>query len=350
MMNEDNVHAPTPPVGVIESLSQGFETVASRLVLVLLPLLLDLLLWMGPRISLAPAIDSVLEAYHDDLWTPFVVSLNPELDEVWPEISTAMTEALGSKVEQYLPVMSLPLIGVPISLAGREAEALPFAFEPPSWVVDTPLGLAGVWLLALGVGLVLGTLYLGLIAQQVRAGRIDVWQALKRWPANLFWVGLFIVALPILLLIIYAPFLLLAAGFSVLGGVMTVVAVFVDWAGRLLALWLALFMIFTVHGVLLHEKNALAALWDSVRVVQWNMTSTMLLVLLLVVLSLAMGTIWNMAPAGSWLAVAGMVGNAFISTALVAASFIYYKDRYRYWREMRAELIAELERRRAEKA
>ena len=199
-------------------------------------------------------------------------------------------------------------------------------------------------------GLVLGTLYLGLIAQQVRAGRIDVWQALKRWPANLFWVGLFIVALPILLLIIYAPFLLLAAGFSVLGGVMTVVAVFVDWAGRLLALWLALFMIFTVHGVLLHEKNALAALWDSVRVVQWNMTSTMLLVLLLVVLSLAMGTIWNMAPAGSWLAVAGMVGNAFISTALVAASFIYYKDRYRYWREMRAELIAELERRRAEKA
>ena len=38
--------------------------------------------------------------------------------------------------------------------------------------------------------------------------------------------------------------------------------------------------------------------------------------------------------------------NAFISTGLLTASFVFFRDRYRYWRELRAELMAELERRR----
>ena len=43
---------PTPPVGVIESLTTGFETVASHLGLLLFPALLDLFLWLGPRLSI----------------------------------------------------------------------------------------------------------------------------------------------------------------------------------------------------------------------------------------------------------------------------------------------------------
>lgn len=347
VMNANNVDAPTPPVGVIESLTLGFETVASRLVLVLLPILLDLVLWVGPRISFGPAVDTVVDAYHDRLWTPFVVSMDPELDAVWPEISAAMTEALGSTVEQYLPVLDLPIVGIPVSMAGREAASLPFPLEPPAWVVESPLTMVGVWLLAIAAGLVLGTLYVTLIAQQVRGGRIRLGHVLKRWPVNLLWVVLFVVLLPILFIVVYAPFLLVAAGFSVLGGVMTIAAVLVDWLGRLLVLWIGLFLVFAVHGVVMYEQNLFKALWDSMRVVQWNMTATMLLVLLTVVLSLAMGYVWDMAPSGSWLALAGIGGNAFISTGLIAASFIFYKDRYRYWREMREQLLAELERRRA---
>ena len=37
-----------------------------------------------------------------------------------------------------------------------------------------------------------------------------------------------------------------------------------------------------------------------------------------------------------------------LSTALIAATCVFFKDRYRYWREMRAELLMELERRRAQ--
>jgi hypothetical protein len=53
-------------------------------------------------------------------------------------------------------------------------------------------------------------------------------------------------------------------------------------------------------------------------------------------------------PTGSWLAVVGIMGHALISTALIASTCVFFKDRYRYWREMRAELLMELERRRAQ--
>jgi hypothetical protein len=36
--------------------------------------------------------------------------------------------------------------------------------------------------------------------------------------------------------------------------------------------------------------------------------------------------LWRIPPADSWLTLLGIFGNAFVSTALLAASFIYYRD------------------------
>ena len=40
-----------PPPGVFGSLRAGFDVVSNRVALILLPLGLDLLLWLGPRLS-----------------------------------------------------------------------------------------------------------------------------------------------------------------------------------------------------------------------------------------------------------------------------------------------------------
>jgi hypothetical protein len=44
-----------------------------------------------------------------------------------------------------------------------------------------------------------------------------------------------------------------------------------------------------------------------------------------VVLAQGLGYLWRMAPENSWLMFAGIFGNAFIGTGLLAASFIYYR-------------------------
>jgi hypothetical protein len=110
----------------------------------------------------------------------------------------------------------------------------------------------------------------------------------------------------------------------------------------------SVFLAFTVHGMFLNDRNIIASMWDSMRVVQWNMSSTFGLFLLVLIINTAMRYIWELADPGSWLALAAIGGNSFITTGLIAATFVYFKDRYRYWHEIREELLAELERRRAQ--
>ena len=57
--------APAPPLGVIESLARGFETVSRRLGLILLPLALDLFLWTGPRLSINSLVQQGVTALKD---------------------------------------------------------------------------------------------------------------------------------------------------------------------------------------------------------------------------------------------------------------------------------------------
>ena len=53
--------------------------------------------------------------------------------------------------------------------------------------------------------------------------------------------------------------------------------------------------------------------------------------------------LWNIPADSSWLLLLGLGGHAFISTALVAATFVFYQDRYRWWIEMRQTLMARAE-------
>ncbi len=335
-MDAKNTTAPTPPVGVIESLTTGFETIAGRLVLVLLPLLVDLLVWVGPRLSLRPAIAN----YYHEFWQPLIASLEPEAQTTFATV----TEMLRTAAEN-MPVLYLPLVGVPSVMAGREAAPLPFNYAPPLWEVQQPFGLVGVNAASLLASLLFAVIYLTLIASQVQKGKIDLKRMLARLPRNGLWIMVLAIVVPLVLLAIYLPFVILAFGVSLLSPFL---ALIVDWGGRLLVLWMLLFLVFTVHGLLMNERGLLGALWDSVRVVQWNMTATLFLFLLIIVLNMALAAVWSLAPAGSWLAVVGIVGNAFAATGLITASFVFFKDRYRYWHEMRAELIAELERRRVQ--
>ncbi|MBN1122357.1 MAG: hypothetical protein JXJ17_14880 [Anaerolineae bacterium] len=333
-MESEKANTPTPPVGVIESLTRGFETVAGSLVLILLPLLLDLFLWVGPRLDFRPAFAS----YYYDLWEPMVASMDTEMQSGLKQFGDQILELSETMPDQYLPIFGMPSL-----MAWREAEPLPFGYIPPVWEVRTSVDVLGANVLSLLAGFVLFGCYITVIAERVKSGKTKFGRVLARLPINLIWLGLFFVTAFIILFLIYIPFLLVSASFLLVSELLSAV---INFLGLILIFWIAAYVVFTIHGIFLNERGLFRSLWDSIRVVQWNMPQTITLFLLVAILSTALSRIWLLAPVGSWTALLAIGGNAFVQTGLIAATFFYYKDRYRYWQESRAEMLARLEQHR----
>jgi hypothetical protein len=51
------------------------------------------------------------------------------------------------------------------------------------------------------------------------------------------------------------------------------------------------------------------------------------LLMVAVVISLGLNTIWNMPPSESWLRLVAIAGNAFVNTGLAMATFVFYRER-----------------------
>lgn len=333
-------NTPTPPVGVIESLTKGFDTVAGALLLMLLPLMLDVSLWIGPRIEIDSnqMIGSYLE-----YWEPMLSTVDTETRSGFDQMIEVFRETLAEHPVRYLPQFLMPTI-----LMNKDAASLPFNFSPPVWQVNDPFTLIGINAAGMGIGFLLLCVYLAMIANKVRSGEIHIGSALLRLPVNSLWMILLVIIIIILALLVFLPFVLIAGVSSAIN--IPIIGSISLFIGRLLVLWMSIFLVFSIHGVFLNKRHILGAIWDSVRVVQWNMSATMFFLILLFVLNLATLMVWDLAPMDTWLALIGIAGNAFISTGLLTASFVFYKDRFRYWQEMRALLLERYEQRKAAQA
>ena len=57
-----------------------------------------------------------------------------------------------------------------------------------------------------------------------------------------------------------------------------------------------------------------------------TLPTTSFFFLSVLVLSEGMNILWRVPPENSWLTLLGVAGHAFITSALLAASFVYYRD------------------------
>jgi hypothetical protein len=339
-MVSDKFTMPASPVGIIEALTSGFEIVAAHLQVLLLPLAIDLFLWVGPRVTLRPAWSRI-----EDFFTLFVQSTDGESQQRFIQTAKLFHDMAQAAPDRFLPILLPPTL-----FGGRHAGSLPFDFKP--LVLQTFSGsMAGIVLAVVG-GLILCEVYCGWIAFYVVDEAPRFWSLARQ---------LFSVVVQTFLAIGLAVFIAIVSVLmlSVLSVMLQLIGVSGDAADSLVG-WLILvvififivpfgmMLVFTIHGMFLNRRNIFGAMWDSIRVVQWNMMPTFMLFVLVVGIYVAMRIIWALASSGSWLSLAAIGGNSFITTGLIAATFVYFKDRYRYWREIREELLAELERRRAQ--
>ena len=321
----------TAPLGVIGCLTAGFEVVGRNLWLVILPVLIDLLLWLGPRLSMAPLFQEFVDA----------LRMQPAADaEMARQLAQAaeLAARLGEQFNLLSVISGLPLLTVP-SLLAQHALGTSSPLGGADVLFVNGLLLPMVWSLGLTlIGLVLGIVYLSGLARRVHAMRPSVGRdpdsgdaegaarATREWStvgkyvralvfgAGLLAVGTFVVPLWLLLVgltVAFAP---------PLG--------FVVWlASTGLGSYIVLHLMFVVHGVLLGGRGLLRAIWESAALIHSQLLSVIGLIVLVLVIYEGLGFVWSLPSGDSWALLIGILGNACIATGLTAATFVFYQER-----------------------
>jgi hypothetical protein len=300
---------PQAPPGLITTLSAGFEATTGHLWLILLPVLLDLVFWLGPRLGIAQLTDRVLSPLLEQ----------PGIRDAVPALMD-MTSGIN-----VLTSLSVPLVGIPALMAGVAPEQTPVPTEVHE--VGSMLNLlliqVGLWL----IGLLLAALYLSLISLALRkqqAGPADLASfaaGVIRSSFRLF--GLAFVFL-FALMAIWLPLMPVAFLLTFIAGGL---AMYVLIGGFFVVV---IYLSMSVPGIVLNQRPLLLSVRESLRLVRGNAVQTMSLLMIVLLVSSGTNLLWHLADNGTWLTVVSIAGHAFISTGLAAAIFIFYRDRWTY--------------------
>jgi hypothetical protein len=305
---------PKQPLGVIQSLSSGFDLVTRHPELMMLPILLDVFLWLGPRLSAYPLFRASIEMLQ-----------SPDMVEVMGPASAQQMEALQTMLEQAGQAFNLfwwlspTLLGVPGLMVGAPASRLPSG-SPQVWPVSSGWVYFALFLVLSLAGLALSAAYWGMLASRVRQ------EPLGLGPIAALWWGLFKIAIlwTVVGLIIGFPVTLaamLAAIFS------SLVAQLVLLLGLSALIWVLFSLAFTIHGIALRGVSMLQAARMSIWLMRFHSLPTTGLILIALAVYIGLGFVWNIPPSDSWLKAAGILGHAFVTTGLFTATALYYVDR-----------------------
>jgi hypothetical protein len=94
----------------------------------------------------------------------------------------------------------------------------------------------------------------------------------------------------------------------------------------LLSMWVIVPLFFTPHGIFLRQQNAFSSIYDSLKMARFTLPSSSLFVLSVILIGFGLNYLWNIPSPDSWMALIGIAGHAFVTTSLLAASFIYYRE------------------------
>ena len=309
-MVESSFMAESKPIGVISSLSSGFDRVASRPYLIIPPLVLDLFLWLGPHLGIARLIDSLAE--------PAIEAGGLVAEQA--SLIRQVVEGAGERFNLLSALSTIP-IGIPSLMAGRMPLENPLGVITKIDVAD-PGRVVLIWLTLSGIGLVLGAFYqywiAGAIAPDAELG--PGWMAALRMLGFgfLMFVGALVSGVTVLIAIALATLILPLLGTGVF------------FLGFALLFWLAVYLIFTPHGIIRYNQGVIRAMFESFILVRWNLLPTVGYLALAFGAYWLLNLVWDLPSTASWFSLLAVAGHAFVATTLLAGSYVYYQGR-REW-------------------
>ena len=287
---------------------RGFDSVANHILVILPPVLLDLFLWLGPHLRLK----SFLQPLVDQL---------PAMAKAFPSNFPPMApiqQFLTSVIEQFNLFMILRTfpVGATSLLSLQMPELTPLGM-PPNLDAGSFLGILGWVFLLVLLGWVVGAIYFFWISGvALKPERLSLWKSIQQTLLlSIIWLGLlFVLGLPTYVVV------------SIIYSISSTLGQIIFFVGALLLVWLIIPVFFSVHGIFILQLDAFRSILGSLRMVRFTLPNTGLFLLMFVIINTGMNFLWNTPSDNSWWMLVGIAGHAFVSTALLAASFIYYRD------------------------
>ena len=314
------------PLSIIDVLTAGFEIVRKRPWTVLIPILLDTVIWFLPRLSLGallrPAVD---EQFPTTGLSPDLVDNAKQMHDAAVQVANSLN--LFSVVTGLLDgVARLPSLLLYVdSGVHSPINSLAYTMQLDSEGLATFLFLP-LFLL----GLFLAALYIELIAQGVRPLQNEPPLAWV-WRSGRLWLRLILYSFMLGMIFFISSLVLdLAEAFTPLGadlGSFVAALVTVGW------LWLTIYFFFVIPALSIGNLSLFEALRRSILIFRVHFWASLGLVTLTLFLDLGLRLfVWNgLAMPGSDLGILmAIVLNAIIGTGLLAGLLVFYQDRMLY--------------------
>lgn len=315
-MDVQKLESLPPPPGVIGALRAGFDVVASHVVLILMPLLIDILLWLGPRLSVAEILGPAYRAAFEQ--ARFSLASTEDASRL------VQMQSLFNETLEHFNLVSLitRLQMFPVGISSLMAKVMP---------VQSPLGEQNIFSISSGwwmliymfllvvIGWVAGGLYFrwvsGIVLGEREESISPVRAIVQTLLLSIIWVVM-LVGISIPLMIVLTVLMMISPALA--SGAAFIMLVF--------SFWLIVPLYFTPHGIFIRKQNAFSSIYTSLRMARFTLPTSAMFVFSVFILSTGLNYLWSVPASDSWMLVIGIAGHAFITTALLAASFVYYRD------------------------
>ena len=318
VMEQPRITLVGKPPQALKTLLAGFNTVANHVYLILLPVLIDLGLWLGPKLRLKALLTPIVQ----DLVTQMLKVAPADLVETVKATQTMWAEAL----EQYnlaTTIRTLP-VGIPSLMARLSPMESPLPWNPVIELPSVNWAVASLGIF-LTVGFLLGSFFFCLISRQTAAESPKLkFKAYLLAYVNV--VALFCLLLGLAILI-SIPLLIIL---SVLSAFNSGIAQFIVLLMGFTLIWLVIPLVFSVHGIFVNRQKPVQAAVLSVKLVRFFLPGTGLFIMTAALISELLNRLWMLPEPDSWLLLLGVFGHAFVVTSLIVASFIYYREGLRW--------------------
>ncbi|MBN8581625.1 MAG: hypothetical protein J0L96_13215 [Anaerolineae bacterium] len=299
-----------PPPGIIQSIKAGFDAVAGHITAILLPFALNLFLWLGPRLRM----DALFKSMEPDLVLLWKAAQIP-MEDIRARLD--MYEKVTESFNLFSILRTLPIGISSLFTADREVFSTPVG--NPDALQISFISFPFWFFLLLLIGWVGGALYFRAVASAALTDKIT---SVSPFHA-VFQTVLISILGNLLLIVLVMPLMVIlyvAAQISVV--LVNLVVLFLALA----SMWVIVPFFFWAHGVFLSRQNVLTSMLSSLQLTRFTLPNSSLFVLTIFLLSYGLSLLWKLPALDSWLTVLGIFGHSFVTTALLAGSFIYYYE------------------------